>query len=285
MRTVNIEDVEWFGEVGVRGTGADFKRLLNGDDLSADNFELNIAKVEDRYFTPRHRHNFDQVRYVLSGAFGFDKGRNQTAGTVGYFPEGCHYQQQAEGPSLTLLLQTAGASNAPYVSYPTLRRLVGELSAHGEFRKGVYSTIRADGTRVNQDSYEALWEKACNREITYPRPRYNDPIIMYPDAFEYAAVAGAPGVSRKHLGTFTERALGIGFLRFEAGAALEFDGGQAGDHLFHVISGTGRIGGHDWRPGDVLHLDTADHTGFTAATTTELYYLRLPTRLGTPVSR
>jgi hypothetical protein len=89
---------------------------------------------------------------VLTGAFGFDRGRQQTAGTVGYFPEGCFYQQQAEGPSMTLLLQTSGASGAPYVSYPTLRRLVGELSGRGQFNKGVYSTIKDDGTRMNQDS-------------------------------------------------------------------------------------------------------------------------------------
>src|SRR5690606_4574823 len=123
------------------------------------------------------------------------------------------YQQQGEGYSETLLLQTSGASGAPYVSFPTLRRLVGELSKTGEFHEGVYRSRKPDGGPVNQDAYEALWEKACGQKLKYPRPRYNEPIIMFPEAYSYRDVPGEPGVARKLLGRFGERELEVGFLR------------------------------------------------------------------------
>ena len=68
MQTIHAADVEW-GEVsGHRSGGIDFKRLLQGTPGTPDNFELSIVRTAGDYFTPRHRHNFDQVRFCLEGA-------------------------------------------------------------------------------------------------------------------------------------------------------------------------------------------------------------------------
>src|SRR6202167_6506179 len=45
------------------------------------------------YGTPRHRHNFDQIRYVLDGEFSAGTGAID-AGQCAYFPEGVHYGPQ-----------------------------------------------------------------------------------------------------------------------------------------------------------------------------------------------
>lgn len=278
MKVVHADEVEWFGHVGHREGGVDFKRLLQGEDCTADNFELNIARVQERYTTPRHRHNFDQVRFVLSGAFGFGKGLEQKAGSVGYFPEGCHYQQDGRGESWTLLLQTASASGAPYISYQKLRETVAELMRTGTFNDGVYTCTRAqDGKLIKQDGFEAAWEHATGLELEYPRPRYDRPILMEPQNFQYVPIDAEPGVARKHLGRFTERELEIGFLHLAAGARHRFAGG-AGDHLFYVLSGHGTVANAAWRSGSAVHLGANDDADFLAGEPAEIYYLRLPTR-------
>lgn len=279
MESINTDDAEIFGDPGVRGGGANFKRLLHGEDLTANNFELTLVQVKSRYITPKHRHNFDQVRFLLSGSFGYGKGREQATGTVGYFPEGCFYQQEAEGASCTLLLQAAGASLSPYVSFPTLRRLVGEMSKGGEFNKGVYTRYKEDGRKRNQDAYEALWERACGIPLEYPQPRYNEPIIMTPENFNWVESDGMPGVFHKKLACFTERNLEIGFVRIEVGAKHRFYGNRAGDFLFYVLSGLGTLDGTPWKSGHAIHLSAEDNVQFEAEESSELYYLRLPTRV------
>ncbi|HKF28874.1 MAG TPA: hypothetical protein VKB29_06580 [Candidatus Binataceae bacterium] len=55
-----------FGPVsGHRSGGIDFKRLIQGTPGALDNFELSLVRTAGDYYTPRHRHNFDQVRLCL----------------------------------------------------------------------------------------------------------------------------------------------------------------------------------------------------------------------------
>jgi quercetin dioxygenase-like cupin family protein len=276
MQIVHLDEIEWFKYSGHREPGIDFKRLLQGEDMSPNNFEFILGRVQSRYTTPRHRHNFDQVRFVLDGSFGFDKNKVQKAGSVGYFPEGCFYEQDANGASDTLVLQAAGGSAAPYMSYEQLRKVARELAQQGEFKNGIYS-VQRDGKSINQDGFEAVWEHAFGRELKYPRPRYDQPIVMHPENFEYVPVEGEPGVAAKRLGRFGERELEIGFLRLEPGATHRFSGARDGAHVYYVLSGDGRIGGKVWSKGSAIHLLDADAADFEAGSDSEIYYLRLPT--------
>ena len=97
--------------LGHRSGGIDFKRLLQGSPGSPDNFELSIVRTAGDYFTPRHRHNFDQVRLCLEGAMNYAPGKDLKAGTVGYFPEGTFYgPQSSTSKSVVLLLQMGGSA-------------------------------------------------------------------------------------------------------------------------------------------------------------------------------
>jgi hypothetical protein len=43
------------------------KRLPLETGIPGVTMEYSLSVVPDGYFTPRHRHNFDQIRYTLSG--------------------------------------------------------------------------------------------------------------------------------------------------------------------------------------------------------------------------
>ena len=43
------------------------KRLPLETGIEGITMEYSLSVVPDGYFTPRHRHNFDQIRYTLSG--------------------------------------------------------------------------------------------------------------------------------------------------------------------------------------------------------------------------
>ena len=121
MRVVHASDVEWAPLSGHRGGTILFKRLLEGSRGDPGNFELSLARADGDYFTPRHRHNFDQIRVALEGSFNFATKRDLAEGTVGYFPEGTFYgPQEARERSVILLLQFGGASGDGFMSYDEL---------------------------------------------------------------------------------------------------------------------------------------------------------------------
>ena len=59
------------GAVGsMRDGKLDQKFLLLGEDNSPNNYLLNVGLTgSGGWGTPRHRHNFDQIRFVLKGKY------------------------------------------------------------------------------------------------------------------------------------------------------------------------------------------------------------------------
>jgi hypothetical protein len=237
MQTTHAADVEW-GEVsGHRSGGIRFKRLLQGTPGTPDNFELSIVRTAGDYFTPRHRHNFDQVRFCLEGAMNFAPGRDLKAGTVGYFPEGTFYGPQSDtSVSVVLLLQMGGSAGYGFMSYQQLADGYKKLSDLGRFDGGVFTHHISDGRLIRKDGYEAIWEHVNGHAVLYPPPRYEDPIILYPDSFGWLATRD-PGFELKHMATFGERALNIGEIRATRGSRHKVDRHRAPELLF-VESGS-----------------------------------------------
>jgi hypothetical protein len=131
--------------------------------------------VVSEYTTPRHRHNFEQIRYPLNGDYGYARDKVIPKGWVGYFTEGAYYGPQTQKQNLSLVNpQFGGASGNGYLSKRQRQEAYAALASRGKFEKGVYTYIDEKGQRHNQDSYEALWEQASGRAIVYPRPRYED---------------------------------------------------------------------------------------------------------------
>ena len=80
------------------------RTVAAGEPGTSGNFILEMVRTTDDFFSPRHKHNFDQFRYQLEGEFDFDRNGKMTPGTIGYFPEGTAYGPQSSSVnSLTAL--------------------------------------------------------------------------------------------------------------------------------------------------------------------------------------
>ena len=252
MQTMHAAEVEWGKVSGHRSGGIDFKRLLQGTPGTPDNFELSIVRTTGDYYTPRHRHNFDQVRLCLEGAMNYAPGKDLKAGTVGYFPEGTFYGPQSDSSvSIILLLQMGGSAGYGFMGYQQLTDGYKKLSGLGRFDGGIFCRHTADGRVVRQDGYEAIWEDVNGRAVQYPPPRYQEPVIIYPDSFGWLATRD-PGFELKHMATFGERALNIGEIRATRGSRHKVDRHRAPELLF-VESGSIR----DVTSGEVLDTHSA----------------------------
>lgn len=267
MRIVHAPSLPWQPFSTHRAGRIENKRLLSGDEGEPDNYELSLVLAEGDYATPRHRHNFDQLRYMLEGRFGFGP-RAQEEGTVGYFCEGVHYEQGAIGRSVTLLFQGGGASGSGFMSYRQLEAGQSALKERGSFSSGVYSEPREDGGRRNRDAYEAIWEHVHQRRIAYPAARFDEPVIMNPQSFAWVAHEAC---ERRALGSFGERGLSVGFVRLAPGAATSLSAGQ----VVFVIEGEGDAGGEAYGRHSALASDDGE-IALTAASASLFYVIGLP---------
>ncbi|WP_326943704.1 hypothetical protein OG439_27500 [Amycolatopsis sp. NBC_01307] len=226
----------------------DQKHLLFGEDGSPNNYDLNMGLTGGGgWRTPRHRHNFDQIRYVIQGALPYTENDVLEEGWVGYFPESIHYGPQERPEGLrTMVLQCGGASGGGYLSVAQREATNAELAKTGEFKKGKYHYTDADGVAQVQDGSQAIFEHATGGKLEFAAPRYTDVIAMNPEAYDWLPQGGV-GVWEKWLGSFTERDLRIGLLRLDAGAVY-----QAGQHpsieILFQINGQVNAGGEKYGP-------------------------------------
>ncbi|MGY0488211.1 hypothetical protein [Streptomyces sp. WG-D5] len=225
----------------------DQKHLLFGEDGSPNNYDLNMGHTGDGgWRTPRHRHNFDQIRYVIEGRLPYTETDVLEEGWVGYFPESIHYGPQERPAGLrTMVLQCGGASGQGYLSVAKREEVNAELNKTGEFKKGLYHYTDANGVQQSEDGSQAIFERAMGRKLEFAAPRYTDVIAMDPKA--YAWQPGDEGVEEKWLGRFTERDLRIGFLRLEPGAVYQAGQFPSIEILFQ-INGEVTAGGEKYGP-------------------------------------
>lgn len=281
MRLAHAETTPWTIVRPVRGGTIEFKTLLEGKEHTPDNYQLLLANTDISFKSPRHRHNFDQVRYSLQGSTNFGVKRNLEEGDLAYFPEGTYYgpqdQESVGAHSLAMVIQFGGPSGNGYMSKRQMDEGFDQLQAEGRFEGGVFRrhTPAADG-RVNQDAYEAIWEHQNGRTIQYSKPRFLDPVHFRESNFEWLPVQGQPGVACKDIGHFTERGVGVTFLRLDAGARHVLPALQQTQILF-VKSGEGRIGSDGtWSQHTAVHVDAGESPELEATSTSEVLVLRLP---------
>lgn len=275
MKIAHISNAKEGGAAPHRRGGLQFRYLLDGDPLASDNYSLFIVEFSDEYSTPRHRHNFEQIRVMLEGSFSFGPDKVQEEGTVGYFPEGGYYTQQGVGHARTLILQVGGPSGSGFMSHDILRKGGDELAKVGSFVDGVYTWRDVDGQKHNSDGYEAVWEHVHGRPVSYPKPRYADPVIMDPEAFSYLAVDGCPDVELRNLGRFHERGLEIRQLKIAAGSCYDFEARERG-WLFFVLSGEGRCLGEPWGAESAFSVEQGETARIECTEESELYMFGLP---------
>jgi len=133
------------------------RKLMVGEPGTPGNFQLELVRTTDDFFSPRHRHNFDQIRYQVEGEFDFDRNGKMKPGILGYFPEGTPYGPQTSSvSSLTLVLQFGGASGSGYMTQEEMEASTAELKKHGRFEKGVYRRNDDQEGKRNVDGYQAV---------------------------------------------------------------------------------------------------------------------------------
>ena len=276
MDIVHAGQMEWGENLAAqRAGGMAHKRLFEGEENSPNNYLLVLANEGSDYYSPRHRHAWDQVRFCLEGAIPIARDLKISAGEVGYFPEGVYYGPQEGGPDrIVLLLQMGGASGLGYLSVDQLRAGREQLLAEGVFEQGVFRRKSGDG-RKNEDGYEAIWRHVTGRPLSYPQPRYKAPVIMRPDGFRWREIGGAPGVRRRFLGTFPERGVSLDFVAVDAGSSYAAEPSPA-RRLIFVRDGQGQCEAAPFFAHSAIRLEPGESASFTASTATELFVMTVP---------
>ena len=275
MIVSHIEDGEVRPGSAHRPGGIELISLLRGEENSRDNFDLMVINTGAEYYTPRHRHNFDQLRIMLSGSFEFETDHVQEEGTVGYFTEGTPYKQQGINDSSMLILQVAGASGNGYMSYAQMQASIKDLQKTGSFEDGLYVYENSQGNRRTMDGHQAAWEKTFGRELEYPLPRVNAPVILNPERYDWVGVNGNGSVKTRMLGIFNERGLELRQLQLSAGATEPVDASQK-PYLVYFLSGSGTVDGESWRAGSAIHVERGENAALVADEASVAWVFGLP---------
>ena len=275
MKLVHGDAVEWRRGLEYRGGTFHFRNLAEGEEGSVDNFKLTVGRSSADFYSPRHRHNFEQIRFVLDGELSFGRDGTLSAGMVGYFPEGVHYGPQTQHhESLAIVLQCGGASGSGYPSRNEVKAAMDALEAFGKFEEGVFRRREGVPGKKNMDGFQAIWEHINKRKLTYPKPRYEEPICMKPAGFEWVPT-GQQGVAKKLLGAFSERGCTISMLKFEPGASGRIAPHGACQILF-VVDGEGRAATDTIRKYTALSFEPGEACEMASAGGMELLLVALP---------
>jgi hypothetical protein len=199
------------------------------------------------FTAPRHRHNFDQIRLTLSGET--DYGYEQIAGPgdATFFPAGAYYGPERFEAAEIFLLQwspdwvTREQSDAAYV----------ELAKTGEFKDGLYVSIGDDGQEVRKDGTNAVWEAVNGKPLVIPSPKYQQPILMRPEGFDWKRTSDGVGV--RDLGHFTDADLNIVTYRWSDAATLQLS--EERTYILWIDSGAVSLDGRRLGENTILFSD------------------------------
>jgi hypothetical protein len=273
MDIVHGADLEWSeGEEKHREGRLSFKNIFKGTPGAPENYRLVLSRNNGPYRSPRHHHNFDQVRFCLEGKLNIAPGVDIEAGEVGYFPEGAFYGPQDDGATkrLSLTLQFGGASGSGFMSSEQAKLGHAELAKRGKFEGGAFH--HADSRR-KQDAYEAIWEHVFQRPMVYPEPRYPAPILVKPANFSWWPVG--QGVHRKLLGTFTERGTQLEIVRVGPNASTTL-GRLNAQLLVFVMNGSGSCGEASLKQYSAVRTQPGETAAIEGADTLEAFVITLP---------
>lgn len=258
-----------------------FKDLGSGRRGSPDNFLLRLVSSGTDFFSPRHMHNFDQVRVQIQGRFAFDADGVMEQGSIGYFPEGTAYgPQTSREDTVQLVMQIGGPSGNGYLSEAERVAAVEALAAQGEFRGGHY--YRA-GSEDGVDGFQAAWEQAQGRPMVYPAQRLQRPLLVDPQAFAWLP-GPMPGVEEKTIVDFGRRTVGVRLVRIAPGARFALSGPLS----CFLEQGGGELealGRRDaWSRLDTVHLSAGESVTMHAKQPTQLILFTHPVFAAAPIA-
>jgi hypothetical protein len=261
------------GDVGsMRAGKLAQKFLLTGEDGSPNNYLLNVGLTgSGGWGTPRHRHNFDQIRYVLNGEYPVSPHKKMKQGSVAYFPESVHYgpQDRPEGLEM-MVIQFGGASGSGFLSTPEREAANTRLEAKGAFKDGIFTWVDDKGQKHNMDGSAACFEEATGQKLVFNPARYDDVIMLEPEAYGWID-SGQPGVQTRPMASFTERNIALGFVRVAKGATFN-TGSRDQIEVMFMSEGTVTVDGQTYGPQTAIELLPADAPVDITATADSLFF-------------
>ncbi|GAA5233441.1 hypothetical protein FOZ76_08900 [Verticiella sediminum] len=280
MKLANYDDVPWRFIDNPRQGRIEFKELLTGTQGDPNNYGVVIGRVEADFLSPRHRHNFDQVRVALEAPTNIGPRLNIDAGDLAYFPEGCYYgpQNQAEvgQTALTMVVQFGGASGSGYMSMAQMSQGARELAQSGRFEGGVYRHDDESAKPRNRDGYEAIWSHVNGKPLVYPPPRYGAPVFIHPAAYAWRELAGQSGVCERRLASFTESGIDLAMLALPEGATWRAPA-QDRPVLLFALDGQGRTAAGDgWARWSAMEVAPGEDVALSATAHSTWFRLALP---------
>jgi quercetin dioxygenase-like cupin family protein len=278
-QAVRETDLEWV-DIGVR---PGYKQKYVGFFDREQDIGVRVGSLyaEPYFHSPRHKHTFQQVRFVVDGAmrYGTDL---YGPGDCLYLPEGVPYgpvkpeQTSGNGRQLHFVdMQFQGPSGIPYPHPDDIVRAQRELSETGSFEEGIYTD--ADGRK--HDGYEAIIERLTGRQIEYPAPRLADYVVLRSTAHPWVSLQDVPGVEVKHLAYFFETGPNIKLVRLPAGAELP-EGESPAQQVRYVLRGRVEFAGDPYEPiSYVYYPPKRAHPALRATEDTELLVVQWLSRV------
>jgi hypothetical protein len=206
MHVVDTTALTWDLIVPNTRGGDIYRKMIRGaEGVREVDYDIRIELFsggEDTYKSIRHRHDFEQLRFAVSGHMdlGFDV---LEEGDVGYFPANAYYGPQTCADALILIAQWGDR----YITAAQSNAAVAELKETGEFKDGFYQSVDNEGRPYKIDPLNAIWEKVFGRAYVPQPPRYKQPVLMTPSAFGWNSPDGA--TRSRRLGVFSEISLEI----------------------------------------------------------------------------
>jgi len=272
LKIVQVEDVPLVRGLEHRGGTFHARTLVEGVPGTQGNFKFSLSRLGTDYSGPRHRHNFDQFRYMIEGESDYGDGA-LAPGMLGYYPEGVPYGPQVNKTEIYgAVLQFGAASGAGYLLPREVKAGMEALKQFGAFRDGVFQRNEGVPGKRNMDAYQAIWEHLHGREMVYPKGRYSAPIFMDSAHYDWVPVKGATGVAEKLFGVWTERRTEAGLIRLEPSASHEV----RGRGIYLVLSGAGACEGKTLKQHTTIFLDRGERAILQASERTEFLHYGLP---------
>lgn len=263
-----------------RNNGLAFKNLFVGQENTPETHLFALVRLI-RFYSPRHKHNFDQFRYAYEGDISISPDKYAVEGELVYHLEGVCYgsQKDSDGERAVLILQFGGTSGQGFLSYRQLKEGQKELAPFGHFKGRKFYRNGSQEVDEPQDGYETLWEKFNGRRLIYPPGRYKDPIFMSPINYAWRPadnLANAHGMAfKKSLGVFTEHETRTEMIKMKKLAQFSIALANVIWLLF-VLSGASEVEGQTWKEESAVRVSSGKGIGLFARRDTEVLLFTLP---------
>ena len=250
------------------------KMIRSAEGVRHVDYDVRIERFsggEQTYKSVRHRHDFEQLRFAVSGRMdlGFDV---LEEGDVGYFPANAYYGPQECGDAVILIAQWGDR----YITSAQSAAAVAELKQTGEFKDGFYHSVDERGQPSKIDPLNAIWAQVFGQPYVPQAPRYKQPVLMTPSAFGWSTSDGA--TRSRRLGVFSETSLEISTVQWVHDGPLHVQLAE-NDHrptLLFTTAGTFTHDSLSFGPLTGVWIDPGESVKIAGSAESELMMVHFP---------